>query len=192
MSVKFDKYWRKSNVALAVANVLDPRFKRRVVEFYLKRFHRNSYQAELDKFNGVLRNMFQCYLSVTSSAKSSNTHATSSDQFMDTVVTELDNFFFENESFDDDGEVCELDRYIEDPALKATKANQNTFDILAWWKSQLEEYPTLYLLARDVLAMHVSSVASELAFSAGGCVADSFRNRVDPRWWKPLFAQRTG
>jgi hypothetical protein len=62
MSVKFDKYWRKSNVALAVANVLDPRFKRRVVEFYLKRFHRNSYQAELDKFNGVLRNMFQCYL----------------------------------------------------------------------------------------------------------------------------------
>jgi hypothetical protein len=36
----------------------------------LKRFHRNSYQAELDKFNGVLRNMFQCYLSVPPSTKS--------------------------------------------------------------------------------------------------------------------------
>jgi hypothetical protein len=54
---------------------------------------------------------------------SSNTHVTSSDQFVDTVVTELD-FLFENESFDDDGEVSELDRYIADPPLKATKANQ--------------------------------------------------------------------
>jgi hypothetical protein len=42
---------------------------------------------------------------------------------VDTVVTELD-FLFENESFDDDGEVSELDRYIVDPPLKANKANQ--------------------------------------------------------------------
>jgi hypothetical protein len=29
MTFKFDKYWKKSNIALAVANVLDPRFKKK-------------------------------------------------------------------------------------------------------------------------------------------------------------------
>jgi hypothetical protein len=29
MTFKFDKYWKKSNIALAVANVLDPMFKKK-------------------------------------------------------------------------------------------------------------------------------------------------------------------
>ena len=34
MKEKFDKYWGVSNVALAVACFLDPRYKMKVVEFY--------------------------------------------------------------------------------------------------------------------------------------------------------------
>ena len=62
MTFKFDKYWKKSNIALAVANVLDPRFKKKMVEFYLKRIYRITYQSEIDKFIGVLKNLFQCYV----------------------------------------------------------------------------------------------------------------------------------
>ena len=36
------------------------------------------------------------------------------------------------------------------------------------------------MLARDVLAIQVSTVASEAAFSAGGRVIDPFRSRLDP------------
>jgi hypothetical protein len=60
------------------------------------------------------------------------------------------------------------------------KVINTLFDILAWWKAHKEEYPLLSQLARDVLAMQVSTVASESAFSAGGRVLDPFRTRLDP------------
>jgi hypothetical protein len=36
MMVKFDKYWNKSNTALAVASVLDPRYKRKICRILLE------------------------------------------------------------------------------------------------------------------------------------------------------------
>ena len=69
---------------------------------------------------------------------------------------------------------------MADPIPKVGKSNQHTFDILAWWKAHKEEYPILGQLARDVLAMQVSTVASESAFSAGGRVLDPFCTRLDP------------
>lgn len=41
------------------------------------------------------------------------------------------------------------------------------------------KYKVLSLLARDVLAMPVSTIASESAFSIGGCI-DPFRNSFNP------------
>ena len=87
---------------------------------------------------------------------------------------ELDNYLFDNESCGAGVESTELDRYLSQPPLKTSKANLNAFDILAWWKNQADEYPILSLLARDVLAMQVSTVASESAFSVGGCVIDPY------------------
>jgi hypothetical protein len=180
MTVKFNKYWNKSNVALAIANVLDPRFKRRIIEFYLRKLYRNSYQAELDKFNGVLRKMFQCYVSTQPSSNSRAPAPSAVDQFMDSVDDELDTFLYESDTYAGEEGVGELDRYLAEPQLKVTKANQNAFDILAWWKNQKDEYSILSLLARDVLAMQVSTVASESAFSVGGRVIDPYRSRLDP------------
>jgi len=182
MSVKFDKYWKKSNVALAVANVLDPRFKRRIVEFYLRKLYRNSYQAELDKFNGVLRNMFHCYVSSAPSSKSTTVVSSTSaiDQFMDSADDELDSFLYESDVGGNDEGISELERYLAEPQFKVSKANNNTFDILAWWKNQKDEYPVLSMIARDVLAMQVSTVASDSAFSAGGRVVDPYRSSLDP------------
>jgi hypothetical protein len=50
------------------------------------------------------------------------------------------------------------------------------FDILSWWKTHQDVYPVLSMLARDVLAIQVPTVASESAFSAGGRVIDPFRS----------------
>jgi hypothetical protein len=54
------------------------------------------------------------------------------------------------------------------------------FEILAWWKGQSSRFPILSKLARDVLAIQISTVASESAFSTGGRVLDDFRTSLTP------------
>ncbi|CAL5432020.1 unnamed protein product [Camellia sinensis] len=54
------------------------------------------------------------------------------------------------------------------------------FDILGLWKANSSKYHMLFQLARDVLAMPVSTVASESAFSMGGCILDLVRSSLSP------------
>ncbi|GKA13430.1 zinc finger BED domain-containing protein RICESLEEPER 2-like protein [Tanacetum coccineum] len=54
------------------------------------------------------------------------------------------------------------------------------FDILNWWKVNSRRFPVLSLLARDVLAIPISMVASESMFSTGGRVLDAFRSSLTP------------
>ena len=77
----------------------------------------------------------------------------------------------------------ELDKYLCDEC----EHNEDTFDILLFWKDQKKRYPTLTMMARDVLAMPVSTVASESAFSTGGRVLDSFRTSLTPRMVEALI-----
>ena len=59
----------------------------------------------------------------------------------------------------------ELDRYLlessEDPDVE-------DFDILMWWKMNSSRYRVLSQIACDVLAIPVSTIAFEFAFSTGG------------------------
>ena len=43
----------------------------------------------------------------------------------------------------------------------------DVFDILGWWKSNGSKYPILSRIARDILVILISTIASELAFSIG-------------------------
>ncbi|WOH03658.1 hypothetical protein DCAR_0623057 [Daucus carota subsp. sativus] len=45
----------------------------------------------------------------------------------------------------------------------------------------ITKFPVLSLIAKDVLAIPVSTVASESAFSVGGRVLDSFRSSLTPK-----------
>ena len=80
----------------------------------------------------------------------------------------------------------ELDKYMADSPLRLS----GHFDILAWWKNQIDEYPVLAKIARDLLAVQVSIVASESAFSAGGRVVDPFRSRLDPEMVQALICMK--
>ena len=50
------------------------------------------------------------------------------------------------------------------------------YDVLSFWRFNSAKYPVLSVLARDVLAMQVSSVASESAFSTSGRILDPSRS----------------
>jgi hAT family C-terminal dimerisation region len=73
----------------------------------------------------------------------------------------------------------DLDQYID---RRITLCPQGqSFDILGWWKTEGKEYHILSRIARDVLVVPISTVASESAFSTGSRVINPYRNKLDPK-----------
>jgi hypothetical protein len=58
----------------------------------------------------------------------------------------------------------ELDLYLEEPTPPRTQE----LDIINWWQYAGIKYPTLIKIARDVMAIHVTIVASKSVFSTRG------------------------
>jgi hypothetical protein len=81
------------------------------------------------------------------------------------------------------GSRTELDRYLAEECEEDTKK----FDILAWWKGQSSRFLILSTMARDVLAIPISTVASKSAFSTGGRILDDFRSSLTPFMMEALI-----
>ena len=94
--------------------------------------------------------------------------------------TESANLYFMNRfhkylfSKSDNESKSEFDRYLMEDVEK-TSAN---FDILNWWKVNSIKFPILAKIAQDVLAIPITTVASESAFSTRGRVLDPFRSSL--------------
>ena len=56
----------------------------------------------------------------------------------------------------------------------------DNFDILAWWKVNFPQYCVLSRVARHVLAIPISTMVLEYAFSTAGRVLDPFRSSLSP------------
>uniref|UniRef100_A0A2N9IPK2 HAT C-terminal dimerisation domain-containing protein n=1 Tax=Fagus sylvatica TaxID=28930 RepID=A0A2N9IPK2_FAGSY len=63
-------------------------------------------------------------------------------------------------------------------------------DVLGFWKSQYSRFPELSLMARDILSIPITSVASESAFSVGGRILDKFRSSLLPLTTEALLCTR--
>ncbi|XP_040369251.1 zinc finger BED domain-containing protein RICESLEEPER 2-like [Rosa chinensis] len=79
----------------------------------------------------------------------------------------------------------EVDRYLLD--LIENPIQQDDWKILDWWKLNGGKYPNLQALARDVLAIQVSTVASESSFSTGKRVIDPYRSSLNPKTVEKLI-----
>jgi hypothetical protein len=74
----------------------------------------------------------------------------------------------------------DLDIYLEEDAYIGEKDDSgedidNEFEALAWWKFNALKYRILSKMAKDILAVPITTVASESSFSAGGRVIDPHR-----------------
>ncbi|WOL10438.1 zinc finger BED domain-containing protein RICESLEEPER 2-like [Canna indica] len=68
----------------------------------------------------------------------------------------------------------ELGRYWdEDPEV-------DDIDVLKWWSVNSGRYPILASMSREILAIPISTVASESTFNTGGRVLDEFRSSLAP------------
>ncbi|CAN1291855.1 Putative AC9 transposase [Linum perenne] len=88
------------------------------------------------------------------------------------MLFKFDKYWSMNASSEDAG--TELDSYLFAKVLPRTE----DFDVLLWWKANALTYPTLAMIARDVLAVPVTTVASESAFSSGGRLVSPSRSRL--------------
>jgi len=190
MSKKFEKYWKKSSTTLAVACFLDPRYKKRLIEFYMRKFHGNACLVHVDALVDLINKLYQSYVSAEPSSSKHSRRLNeprdldTADLLVDNGDDELENYLYESSGPDRD-DMNELDKYMAAPSRLSGQ-----FDILAWWKNQTEEYPILAKIARGMLVVQVSTVASESAFSAGGRVADPFHSRLDPEMVQALICMK--
>lgn len=83
-------------------------------------------------------------------------------------------------------EQSELDTYLGE-VVEMVKEGEQNFDVLQWWKLHEPRFPILAAMARDVLAVPISTVASESAFSTGGRVLDDFRSSLTPKMAQALI-----
>ncbi|PWA81457.1 ribonuclease H-like domain-containing protein [Artemisia annua] len=75
----------------------------------------------------------------------------------------------------------ELGQYMATNILRTLSPDEFAkFDILAWWKEREIQYPILSAMARDLLAVQASTVASESAFSDSGRIISERRTRLTP------------
>jgi len=70
----------------------------------------------------------------------------------------------------------ELDKYLKEGCERYS----SPFDILNWWKVNSSIYLTLSSIARDILAMPISTVASKFTFNMGSRVLDVFCSSLNP------------
>ncbi|XP_075503957.1 zinc finger BED domain-containing protein RICESLEEPER 2-like [Primulina tabacum] len=192
MKFKFDKYRGapgKMNKMIFIACVLDPRFKFDYVAFVLSKMYGQEKGEQLRvEIKLYMTSLFEGYKKVTSkmSQGSSTSKVEPSGINIGNIhkrtLIQQEYLRHKAESGNMDAKI-ELDRYLDEDV---DVANEH-FDILLWWKINSSKFPTLAEMARDVLAIPISTVASENAFSTGGRVLDSFRSSLTPRLVQALI-----
>ncbi|KAM3320331.1 zinc finger BED domain-containing protein DAYSLEEPER-like [Capsicum chacoense] len=170
---KFKKYWRSYSMILSIAIVLDPQYKMKFVKFCFSKIDPVTENAKVEKVLDHLELLFKEYL-ISSTSISLSMEPTTSNEIGD-VLEEFD--VFENQS-ELGRNKTQLDLYLEEPKLDR-KANPN-LDVLAYWKENSARYPELSLMARDVLSIPITTVASESTFSIGGRIIGKFQSSILP------------
>uniref|UniRef100_A0A2N9HQJ0 HAT C-terminal dimerisation domain-containing protein n=1 Tax=Fagus sylvatica TaxID=28930 RepID=A0A2N9HQJ0_FAGSY len=192
MNMKYEKYWgniEKMNLLLFVVVVLDPRYKMKyIVYWFNKWFAKPKTKSMVEKVRGAIDRLYAHYATEFETASSGASGSSSYVTFdvasssMSSTSDTHDPWKSAVEEFQhhlaqkDNGECkTEVDQYLSETSEPPWALG---FDILGWWRVNASKYKILSHVARDVMAIPVSTVASESAFSTGGRVLDSFRSSL--------------
>ncbi|GLT51503.1 hypothetical protein SLA2020_249090 [Shorea laevis] len=197
MREKFDKYWEtqvEMNKNIFIGMVLDPRYKLEYVQFMLKEIHDKDGKTGLgNKYGQLVKDetykLFEEYKkmiqgvgtksSVSSVINSGSSVSTSvemnpSQKWQERMKMKYKKYKNDNGAA---SEQFELDKYL----AEATEEDNPELKILAWWKLNSPRFLVFSAMAKEVLAVPISTVASESCFSTSGHVLDAFRSSLTPR-----------
>ncbi|XP_039036578.1 zinc finger BED domain-containing protein RICESLEEPER 2-like [Hibiscus syriacus] len=194
MKKKFDKYWGTCNLLISIGVILDPRYKMKLLEFSFHTSYSNDEASrEMQIVRCILYELYQEYVeahkaanivSSTDGSQSVSIGGTSKSsvsslfsQFGKGIKTDTAKYDQHIRSVDTFTFVkSELDTYLEEGVLIGESGVY--FDALGWWKENNLKFNILSKMAADILAIPVTTVASESAFSAGGRVIDPHRSSL--------------
>ncbi|CAI0470201.1 unnamed protein product [Linum tenue] len=194
MHAKLCKYWHESeegksrmNRLFYLAVVFDPRHKMHYPVYALRKLYGETRGDELiEELNGELTALFKLYESRRNNVAATSREGTQSEGSSMTRQNSLPTPNVLANSCDDDysmteaaAKASELERYLVE--LREGDGKNPKYDILLWWKNNAARYPILSEMAKDLLVVPISGVASESAFSTGARVLDSFRSSLTPK-----------
>ncbi|XP_028062240.1 zinc finger BED domain-containing protein RICESLEEPER 1-like [Camellia sinensis] len=178
MKSKFDEYWKKCSLALAVAAILDPRFKMKLVEYYYPQIYGMSASDCIDIVSNCMKTLYNGH--AICSPLDSHGQGLSCQVGGDggggnesrDRLTGFDRFL--HETSQSQNTKSDLDKYLEEPLFPHTV----DFSILNWWKVHTPRYPILSMMARNISGIPMSKVSSEFAFNTGDRMLDHYRSSL--------------
>ena len=171
---------------MAIASVLYPRHKFDTIEFYFSKIFGSEYDEKVEKIRDILFELLKAY---EASKDNSTTKSIVSSKEADANLDEEEFLAFRQRRKNVKVTVMtELDHYLEDDVVIDSKTD---FDVLVWWKVNGMKFPTLQAIARDILAIPISTVASESAFSMSGKMLTPHRSCLQPNIIEALLCTQS-
>ncbi|KAM3265673.1 hypothetical protein P3L10_002667 [Capsicum annuum] len=179
--LKFKKYWNKMHTLMGVASIFNPRYKLKLVEFYLPQIYEETVAAgKIQEVRIQCFDLFQEYKSRVPASYDLSSSNEVSCVVEENRLSSFDRFVTSSRANVDIR--SELDLYLEESLLPRTPS----FDNLSWWKTN-----GLKFMTRDLLAIFISTVASESTFSTSGRLISLHRSRLHPTTLEALMCART-
>ncbi|KAG6606814.1 Zinc finger BED domain-containing protein DAYSLEEPER, partial [Cucurbita argyrosperma subsp. sororia] len=197
---KFDKYWNDSCLVLAMAVVMDPRYKLKLVKFIFSKVFVQNEEDWTRIVDYGLRDLFLQYTMETLTLSESfgedgnidisinETHQEEHQgEIYLTTGDGLSDFdVYISEISENEQTKSELDRYLEEELFPKSQE----FDVLSWWRLNRYRYPTLSKMAYDILSMPVSTVPHDSVFDTEIQRIDSYRRSLPPAILEALICTR--
>ncbi|TYH24331.1 hypothetical protein ES288_A03G083300v1 [Gossypium darwinii] len=179
MQEKFNKYWVEYSLILSCAAILDPRYKLNYVQYYFTTIYSIHASNFVEIILSHLRLLFDEYVKKSKSTSSSLAESSNVSN-KNHVDSSLDEHNVNSVDFGGDfDESDDYKWYLNESSTRSEKSHQ--IDVLDYWCKSSVRYNELSLLARDLLAIPISTVASESAFSMGKKVITPLRSSLKPK-----------
>ncbi|XP_040383172.1 zinc finger BED domain-containing protein RICESLEEPER 2-like [Oryza brachyantha] len=202
MHERFDKYWKDCNLVLAIAVVMDPRFKMKLIEFSYSKIYGVEAAKYVKVVDDAVHELYKEYIAqplpltpaFLEQGEANKTAPTGENNAQVTPPSTgdglLDFDMYLSEIAVSQTTKCELEQYLEE----ALTPRIQEFDILDWWKLNTLKFPTLSKMARDILAIPMSMVSSGSSiFSAaatGSRILDDYRSSLRPETVEAIFCAK--
>ncbi|WVZ75364.1 hypothetical protein U9M48_023422 [Paspalum notatum var. saurae] len=189
MKEKFMKYWADVHGLMAVATVLDPRYKMKFLyAMYSQIYGPDGMHREIMKVRDLLADLVKEYQSSMEGFGATDGGAVSTAQNEgDVEVNDIFDQYLSSEPVVPTSYASsELDLYLEENVLPRTM----NLDIISWWNVGALKFPTLRKIARDIMAIPVTTVASESVFSTSGRIISPHRSRLAPKMVEALMCMQ--
>ena len=166
---KMEQYNEKvQNKNVQIAAALDPRVKQLISKFGID-ISLISTEIE-NEFNVYYKHRYNSIQTVIENKEATDTNSS----IMNSLLEFIDADNFSTCAASEEPFSSELQRWFNHQPMNL---NQSSRDVCQWFQVNKNLYPSIEIKAKDYIGISASSVPSECAFSAAGCVVSKKRTR---------------